>query len=186
MTKMSPNKLINYVYKTKILLPLVILIVLGNQTPSWAQLDQGTFRIGGQAGFGTDIESLGIGLRGDYALTPKLLIATDFMYFFSDKDFGVESNWFDVNFNGNYLIEINNSNHMLYVLGGLNIARTSLSCKGLPASICEDFSQTSSGFNLGGGMDFMLGSIALFGEIRVTLGDASQVVLAGGVKLPLN
>ena len=165
---------------------LLSVIAITAQTPVWAQLDQGTFRLGGQAGIGTDIESFGIGLRGDYALMPKLLIAADFMYFFGDDDFGIEVDWFDINFNGNYLIELNNPNLVPYVLGGVNIARTSVSCDGALAPLCDDFSETNLGLNLGGGTDFMLGSIALFGELRVTLGDASQVVIAGGVKLPLN
>jgi hypothetical protein len=43
------------------------------------------------------------------------------------------------------------------------------------------------GFNLGGGVDFLLaGSLALFGELRVVLSGENQMVLAVGVKLPVN
>ncbi len=162
------------------------MLVLTSQTTLLSQHESGTFRLGAQLGIGTEIESFGIGVRGDYALTPKFLLGTDFMYFFGDEDFGIEHNWFDVNFNANYLIEIRNPDLVPYVLGGLNIARTSVKCEGALGSLCDDYSETDIGFNLGGGMEFLLGSIALFGEVRVTLGDLDQVVLAGGVKLPLN
>lgn len=165
---------------------VILFIALTSQIPLWAQHDAGTFRLGGQVGIGTEIESFGVGIRGDYALTPKFLLATDFMYYFGDEDFGIEVDWFDVNFNANYLIELNNPDVVPYALGGLNIARTSVSCEGPLGSVCDDFSETNIGFNLGGGTEFLLGSIALFGELRVVLGDSDQVVIAAGIKLPLN
>lgn len=164
----------------------LLVLALTAQTPLLAQLDGGTFRLGGQVGLGTEIESFGLGVRGDYALTPKFLLATDFMYFFGDEDFGIEHNWFDVNFNANYLIELRNKNLYPYLLGGLNLARTAVKCEGVLSALCDEFSETDTGFNLGGGLDIMVGSLALFGELRVTLGNADQVVLAGGIKLPLN
>ena len=167
-------------------LSVILLLALTARTPLQAQFEQGTLRLGGQVGIGTDIESFGIGIRGDYALTPKFLLALDFMYFFGDEDYGIEADWSDLNFNANYLIEIMNPNLVPYILGGLNIARTSVSCEGALSPVCDDFSDTDMGFNVGGGLDIMLGSIALFGELRVTMSDADQVVIAGGIKLPLN
>lgn len=152
-----------------------------------AQYDQGTFRLGGQFGFGSEIESFGLGIRADYALTSKFILAPDFMYYFGDDDFGIEVNWYDINLNTNYMIELNNSSLVPYVLAGLNFAKTSVSCEGALSSVCEDLSDFDMGFNVGGGVDFLLaGSLALFGELRVAIGAADQVVLAVGVKLPLN
>lgn len=154
---------------------------------AWAQYDHGTFRIGGQFGFGSDIESFGMGVRVDYALTSKFLLAPDFMYYFGDDDFGIEVNWYDINLNANYMIELNNPNIVPYVLGGFNIAKTSVSCEGALGSVCEDFSDVETGFNLGGGVDFILtGSLALFGELRAVIGGADQLVLGVGIKLPIN
>jgi outer membrane protein X len=167
-------------------LSVILFLTMMVPTHLLAQPEQGTVRLGGQVGIGTEIESFGIGLRGDYALTPKFLLASDFMYFFGDEDYGIEADWFDLNFNANYLIELRNPDVFPYILGGLNIARTSVSCDGALSPICDDFSATDIGLNLGGGLDFLLGSIALFGEIRVTLGDANQVVISTGIKLPLN
>jgi len=153
----------------------------------WSQHDRGSLRLGGQFGFGSDIESFGLGIRMDYALTSKFLLAPEFMYYFGDDDFGIEVDWYDINVNANYLIEINNPNIVPYVLGGLNIARVAVSCEGALGPICEDLNDVEPGFNLGGGVDFLLaGSLALFGELRAVISGANQVVFATGIKLPLN
>lgn len=151
-----------------------------------AQSVDGAIRVGGHLGYGSDIESFGIGARGDYAVTQNILLAPDFMYFFGDDDFGIDINWFDINLNGNYLIEINNPDLIPYALGGLNIAITSLDCNDILASICEDRSNTEIGLNVGGGLDYLMGKLVLFGELRVVLGNADQLVLMGGIKYPLN
>ena len=150
-----------------------------------AQAVDGAFRVGGHLGYGTSIESFGVGARGDYAVSPSILIAPDFMYFFGKNDF-VDVNWFDINFNGNYLIEINNPDLVPYALAGLNIAVTSLDCNNLPGSVCEDSSNTELGFNIGGGMDYLVGRMIVFGELRGVLGKADQLVIITGVKLPQN
>jgi opacity protein-like surface antigen len=171
----------------KLLYTLVLIVFLLSPYSLWAQYDPGTFRIGGQFGFWTEIESFGLGVRTDYALTSKFILAPDFMYYFGDDDFGIEVNWYDINLNMNYMIEINNSSMVPYVLGGLNLARVAVKCDGSLGSICDDFSNTEMGFNLGGGVDFLLaGSLALFGELRVVLSGENQMVLAVGVKLPVN
>lgn len=186
MLEMVKNEKIKLTGKLRSLFLLVICGMFFFQTPIWAQVEGGTFRLGGQVGLGTEIESFGMGIRVDYALASKFLLASDFMYYFGDDDFGIEVDWWDLNFNANYLIEINNPDVVPYVLGGLNIARSAVSCGGALGPICEDFSETNLGFNVGGGVDFFLASIALFGEMRYAISDANQLVLAGGIKLPLN
>ncbi len=150
-----------------------------------AQSIDGAIRVGGHMGYGTSIESFGIGLRGDYAVTTNILIAPDFMYFFGKNDF-VDVNWFDINLNGHYLIEINNPDLVPYVLGGLNIAITSLDCNDLPGSACEANSDTDIGLNIGGGMDYSVVRMTMFGELRLVVGPADQLVFIVGVKFPLN
>ena len=146
-----------------------------------AQASEGTFRVGAHLGFGTDISSLGIGARGDYAVTDKILIAPDFMYYFGDSNIS----WFDINFNGNYLFEVSNPDITPYVLAGLNIAIISVD---YDVPVFGEFSNsfTEVGFNLGGGADFLVGTIIVFGELRVGLSSSTQFVFIGGVKFPLN
>jgi len=154
--------------------------------PASAQSVDGAVRIGAHLGYGTDIESFGIGARGDYAVSPSILIAPDFMYYFGKSDFGFETNWFDINLNGNYLIEINNPDLVPYALAGLNVAVTSLKCDEILGALCNESNNTEIGLNLGGGMDYTVGMLILFSELRVVIGEASQVVIATGVKFPLN
>jgi len=146
-----------------------------------AQASEGAFRLGGHLGFGTDISSLGIGVRGDYAVTDKILIAPDFMYFFGDSNFS----WFDINFNGNYLFEVSNPDITPYALAGLNIAIITVDFD-VPVFGESSSSFTGVGFNLGGGADFLVGTLIVFGELRVGLSSSTQLVFIGGVKFPLN
>ena len=144
-----------------------------------AQASKGDIRVGGHLGFGTEIESLGIAARGDYAVTNNILIGPDFIYFFGNNNL----NWFDLNFNGNYLFEINNPDITPYALAGLNLAIISYDSEYLGIG---NSSATEIGLNLGGGADFVVSTFIVFGELRFVLSSADQLVIAGGVKFPLH
>lgn len=148
-----------------------------------AQGGQGTTRLGAGIGFGSEIGSIGIGIRGDYAVTDHILIAPDIMYFFPDKDFGIKFNWFDINLNANYVFGISNPDVTPYALVGFNFALQSVDFPTTDSR--RDFDNTEVGFNLGGGADFTSGRVTLFGEIRYALGN-DQLVIGGGAKFPLN
>jgi len=138
---------------------------------------QGQVRLGGGLVF------IGIQVRGDYAITDNILIAPDFIYFFPDSDFGIDVNWFDINLNANYLFEVSNPDVVPYALAGFNIAIISVDFGGITGF--SDANNTEVGFNLGGGADFLVGAVVVFGEIRYALGN-DQLVLGGGVKIPIN
>ncbi len=144
---------------------------------------QGTVRLGGGLAYGTEIESIGIQVRGDYAITDNILLAPDIIYFFPDSDFGIDVNWFEINLNGNYLFQTNNPDVVPYALAGFNIAIVSVDFGGITGF--SDANDTEVGFNLGGGADFLVGAVIVFGELRYALGN-DQLVLAGGVKIPIN
>jgi outer membrane protein X len=150
-----------------------------------AQATKGDMRLGGQLGYGTEIESLGIGARFDYAITDQILLAPDLMYFFGKSEGSVDFSWFDINLNGNYLFDTGNPDITPYVLAGLNIAILSVSVDGF-SGFGGFGSGTQIGFNIGGGADFVVGTITVFGELRYVLSSADQLVIAGGVKFPLN
>ncbi len=158
----------------------------GTATDLKAQASEGAMRVGGQLGFGTSIESLGIGARFDYAVTDQILLAPDLMYFFGKSESGIDFDWFDINLNGNYLFDIGNPNIIPYALAGLNFAILSSDYDGSGSPIDVSSSSTEVGLNLGGGADFPLGTLTAFGELRFVLGDADQLVIAGGVKFPIN
>ena len=158
----------------------------GLSTDLNAQTSEGAMRVGAQLGYGTEIESLGIGARFDYAITDQILLAPDLMYFFGKSEGSLDYNWFDINLNGNYLFDIGNSTIVPYALAGLNFAIVSVDYDVGIGPGDGDSSSTEIGFNLGGGADFAVGTLTVFGELRFVLGDADQLVIAGGVKFPIN
>lgn len=150
-----------------------------------AQTQQGQWRLGGGLVFGTEIESLGLQFRGDYAITDQFLIAPDIVYFFPDSDFGIDFNWFDINLNANYLFEVSNPDVVPYALAGVNIAIVSFDLNEIMIPGLTDDTETEVGFNIGGGVDFLVGFVTVFGEMRYALGN-DQLVIGGGAKIPLN
>jgi outer membrane protein X len=150
-----------------------------------AQTTKGDTRIGGQLGYGTGIESIGIGARFDYAITDQILLAPDLMYYFGSSEGSVDLNWFDINLNGNYLFDTGNSDIIPYVLAGVNFAIISVSVEGF-GGFGGFGSGTNIGLNMGGGVDFVVNTFFVFGELRYVLSSADQLVIAGGVKFPLN
>ena len=159
-------------------------LFLGTQNVQ-AQSEKGAMRVGGQLGYGTGIESLGIGARFDYAVTDVILLAPDLMYFFGKSEGPVDLSWFDINLNGNYLFDTGNPDIIPYALAGINIAIFNTSV--------DDFgfgsfgaSGTKVGLNLGGGADFIVGTVIVFGELRYAISNLDQLVIQGGVKFPIN
>lgn len=173
--------------KNYLLMAFVMLgLLFGTQQDLMAQADRGAMRLGAQLGYGTEIESLGIGARFDYAITEQILLAPDLMYFFGKSEGNVDWTWFDINLNGNYLFETGNANVIPYALAGFNIAIISVDYDNIPGFGDFDADGTEIGFNLGGGCDFVVGNMFVFGELRYALSSADQLVIAGGVKFPLN
>ena len=167
-------------------LTALIAVVFMAGTPQYliAQSTKGAMRVGGQLGYGTQIESLGIGGRFDYAITDQILLAPDLMYFFGKSEDGFDWSWFDVNLNGNYVFSISNPDIIPYALAGINIAFLSYSYD-IPGDY-GDGGDTEIGLNLGGGADFKVGNLFVFGELRFATTSDDQLVIAGGVKFPIN
>lgn len=149
-----------------------------------AQGQQGQLRIGPGLMYGSEIESIGIQLRGDYAITDHILFAPDFIYFFPDTDFGIDFNWFEINLNANYLFEVSNPDVIPYALAGFNIAIISFDLNNVIIPGVRDDTNTELGFNLGGGANFLVGSLTIIGEIRYAIGN-DQLVIGGAVVFPI-
>jgi hypothetical protein len=107
------------------------------------------------------------------------------MYYFGSSEGSVDLNWFDINLNGNYLFDTGNSDIVPYVLAGVNFAIISVSVEGF-GGFGGFGSGTNIGLNMGGGVDFVVNTFFVFGELRYVLSSADQLVIAGGVKFPLN
>ena len=157
-------------------LSLVMLLSISSAN---AQTSLGAF-----LAFGTEIETLGIGVNGEFYVTDAITIAPDIIYFFPNTtEFPgsgeIKSKLFEINANGHYHFDLGSS-VMPYALVGIGIAIVGVEAFGF------DDSTTDIGLNLGGGADFDIGSsIMPFGEIRYAT-NTSQLVIMGGVRLPLN
>ena len=143
--------------------------------------------IGGFAAYGTEIESVGIGVNAEFPILEKLTISPSFIYFLP-KDFGLSKiNWFELNANANYYF-LDQDEIGFYGIGGLNYSRVEVSFEEENEFFGNDFSASDGriGLNLGAGANFKIGSsIMPFGEIKYVLIDGGQIVIGGGVKFKI-
>lgn len=105
---------------------------------------KGIKAVGGHFSYGTDIESVGLGLKFQYNITDNIRLEPSINYFFKNE--GVEQ--YDINANAHYLFPLA-SNIRIYPLAGLTFARWNFEYK------IEGFSTDVSrlGVNLGGGVE---------------------------------
>ena len=133
-------------------------------------------RFGGGVAYGFDIEEIAISANALVGLNEKLAIQPSFNYYFVGE--GVTF-W---ELNGDLHYSLTGSETLdLYALGGISIVRTAIEAVifGVPFSV----SDTVIGLNLGVGANFGSGgNITPFGELKYTVGDASQLVLSAGIR----
>lgn len=143
--------------------------------------------IGGFAAYGTEIESVGIGVNAEFPILEKLTVSPSFIYFLP-KDIGLSKiNWFELNANANYYF-LDQDKVGLYGIGGLNYSRIEVTFDEEDELFGNDFSASDGrlGLNLGVGANFKIGSrVVPFGEIKYVLIDGGQLVLGGGVKFKI-
>lgn len=157
---------------------ILVVIALFVCSFAWSQ-DQK--KIGGFLAYGTEVESLGIGINAEFPITDsKFSIAPNFIFYIPKEDFGITTTIWELNANANYYFSSTES-ASFYGIGGLNY--TQVKVKG--ETFFGDFSASdnSIGLNLGAGVNFNLGkSFVPFAELKYTIGDFDQLVLAGGLK----
>jgi len=109
---------------------------------SFAQ--KGIKAVGAHFSYGTEIESVGIGLKFQYNITDNIRLEPSTNYFFRNN--GIEQ--IDLNANAHYLFPMN-SNVRIYPLAGLNFSRWDFEYE------LNGFSKnvTRLGVNLGGGIE---------------------------------
>ena len=121
--------------------------------------------------YGFDNKDLGIQLRGIYEITDTWRAGADFIFYLD----GVENvSVSEFNANAHYVFK-NDEDFQLYGLAGLNFFIVSFSE--------FDFGSVSElGINLGGGIGYpFTEKLTGIGEIKLSLGDASQFVIGVGV-----
>jgi len=167
----------------KTITTLFIIFAIGIVTAK-AQTDT---KIGSYLAYGTEIESIGIGVNAEFPILEKLTIAPSFTYFIPKEEGFVKINWFEFNANANYYI-LEQDNLSIYGIGGLNYSSIKVKFDGEDNPFFNDESASDGriGLNLGGGINFNIGSkIEPFAELKYVIIDGGQLVIAAGVKYAL-
>lgn len=166
---------------------LVVAVACLCLTPNALQAQEKTAGLG--LAYGTEIESLGIQLNGQYFLTENWAITPSFVYFLPKEAYqDYKMKWFEINLNGSYYFNLESQSVRPYATGGINITMVSV-----PVPNFDFFSGTGEienetysevGLSIGGGADFMVSdNLIPFGELRYSLSDWNQLVIAGGVRI---
>ncbi len=148
---------------------------------------QSPFLLGGGLVYGTDIEAIGIQVNGVYPLNEEqgINLAGDLTLFFPDDALGIDVSLFTINANGHYIFTTTET-MMAYALAGLNIGFFSFD-----TGLGDDFfgggsvSDTEIGLNAGAGAQFDVGFGYAYGEAKLVLGGFDQLVIGGGIRIPL-
>ena|SRR5690625_3011587 len=148
-------------------------LIAGVQS-SQAQLvtQEGDITAGAGLSYGTDIEEIGLTVQAYYAFTNEIRGGGSFTYYFTGDNWNAN----EFNVDVHYLFR-NEDGLILYGLGGLNFSTVSVSFMG------QSNSETDTGLNIGGGVEYDLGSVYLFGEPKFTIGGFEQLQLTAGVRL---
>lgn len=178
----------------KLLTVLVITIAtslvfnLGMSKTALAQdgLNEGDISIGANIGYGFDIEEIGIGVNGTYVLKPNMRLGADFTYWLTEDNDIVSVTFLEVNANFHYIF-YNEEDLMAYGIGSLGIHSASVD-----SNVDTDFgnfgysaSETELGIGVGAGIEYNLGSVALFAEPRLFLSGFEQLSLTAGARVAI-
>lgn len=141
-----------------------------------------TFGVGLTHGTSTGfLENAETGLTGQiyFTVTEDFRGGIDFTYYFIGER---ELNANELNFNVHYFVR-NRGGLTLYGLGGINVSNTSGSDQLWRVEREMGNPDTRKfGLNAGAGLEIRLGSIAVYGEPKLTLFGWNQFALTGGVR----
>ena len=158
---------------------LFLLIGLTSvQNNAMAQLN-----VGGGIAYGSDIESAGVQVGGTYFLLQEqgIRLAADLLFFFPGEDVpGVDLNVWEFNANGHYIFNEADA-FLAYALAGISLATVSLDL----GQFGGDVSDSELGLNAGAGIEYSIGGVKLYAEGKIVLGGFDQLVLSGGVRVPI-
>lgn len=153
---------------------IVFSLILFYSVNSYAQ----DVKVGAEVGYGTQIESIGIGAGAVLGFTEKIRGAADLEIFFPDSPNGVDNSFWELNANVHYMF-FNKANADIYGLAGLNYATQKVSYGGYSASNSE------AGLNLGAGAEIGMGFGALFAEAKYAVSNYDQFDLNAGIRFGL-
>ncbi len=161
----------------KLKFTLILALGLFFSVSGYSQLS-----LGGGLAYGTEVDQLGLFVRGGFNLTEKFRVNLTPIFYFSDNldiaGIEIKSTGFSLAGEANYMI-IDDTNLNVYALGGLSWDSVTVSTD---LAGVDDESDSELGINLGGGIEFgSEGGISPFAEVKYTIGGFDQLVLQGGV-----
>jgi hypothetical protein len=148
----------------KLLCAVALAAVLGVPASASAQLQAGPI-----LAYHTDLEAVGVGafLGIPIPSVEGLSIVPDFTWFFPDG-----GDYFEINGDAVYTFTVAADSPVEpFALAGINIMRFSFG----------SFSNTDVGLNLGGGVNFVAGSLSPFAGAKFEIQDGTGFVIFGGL-----
>ena len=171
--------------KNQKILFLSILVSIGISSACFAQNSTGDLQLEAGIGYGSEIQSLAFRGGAVYQINEEFRAAANGIYYLpGDDSNGVEYNWLEFNANGHYLF-VNGESNKFYALTGLNFAKLFSDSANIRLPSGDDTDQIYVGLNIGAGADFSLGSVNAFVEGKYALSSAHQLVVSGGIRIPL-
>ena len=131
---------------------------------------------------------IGATIKAQTGITDDIDASVLLTYFFVDSGvdlpgFSSSASVIMIELNGQYNFEIGDG-FKVYPLVGLNVGLISASFEG-PGIPKTSSSDTDIGLNLGGGVNYALGSFDLWAEAKIVIGGIDDFVLQAGVLFPL-
>lgn len=166
----------------KLLLPAILAIFVFTSGAD-AQNEAESWYIGGGFGYHTDWDdnNTGIVLEGVYSFQDHIRFSAGILYYLVDDESWGGTTYsftvYDLNLNAHYLFK-NEEDMRIYALGGINSLRVKTSGGG------ESSSKSKEGLNLGAGIEYNVGTVMLFGELKMVTGDGhdNKFILHAGVR----
>lgn len=161
----------------KILLLLIICMTFAGKAN--AQDQEGIFSVSGNLGYGTEIESLGIGLRAQYGFTSNIRGAAEYKYYISRN---ATSMW-EINADAHYVFG-SRDELVFYPIAGLKFARITHDLGRIDIIDTKDKnSDNRIGLNLGFGSQIAIAErLSLQPEVRYEIMKSySQFVAMCGI-----
>ncbi len=157
------------VYSLAVLFALTMMLNISAN----AQSLEGDIVAGGGLGFGFDVEEIGLNLNGYYSITDEIRAGADILYYFVEGD-GIS--FWELNLLGNYLF-INDEELRVYALAGIHRFNVSVDTG------FGNFGGSQTGLMIGGGVEYDLGTVSIYGEPRISLVSVyGQLSLTAGAR----
>lgn len=145
---------------------------------------QDNIRIGALVGYGSEIESFGVGVNAEFPILKNLTVSPSFVFYLPNDDELIKTNAFEFNANANYYF-VATDVFGVYGLAGVNYTHVKTD---IDFGFLGDVSASEGkvGLNLGVGTNFNVGGRLLpFAEVKYILSDFDQFLVAAGMKFNL-